>query len=364
MDPLGDVLYVANANTDSTFGGSTLVSVDLLRHEHAVSCFRRYGRGDGGDAECGRVSCDQSGWSLGSEATIEQTEAREAIDGKAPADYDRCYCQYDLDDPNVVNCESQRFIIADQTVKVGFFPGSMQILAEDPPNWSTLKSGDALRRGLYMAVRGDPSVTFIDVQRPLRPGRLATESPGLNVSCGDVGADAGPHEPGQPYVTRACADANRVQRTADEILIDVNNPSAGTQPRLSVPTEPMEIQIDRGCVEKGFRHDRGTFLTDAAQNPSHHPPCYKDDGMGGVTSGTYYQYLVASHLAHGEISAYDLGKSAISPVTPVMAPSGTVAVNSSGPPPCLPSSRRLQPWLRRSRRERRHTAGARAAGWS
>lgn len=313
MDPLGDVMYAVNANTDSTFGGSTLVAIDVLRQEHAVRCFRKYGRGTSNDADCGpAVSCDDLG-NIDSSSSVEFTEAAEAATGKSSAYYDRCYCQYDIEDEQtpfgldnqqrVVNCESQRFIMADQTVKVGFFPSSVQILAEDPPDWSKLAEGTELRRGLYIAVRGDPSITFVDVRRPYRPGRLPTQSPGLQMSCGDTASDGIGHEPGQPYSLRLCSDANRVQRTAEEVLVDPTNPDLGWQPRLRVPTEPMEIQIDRGCVEPGASRQRGGS-------------CTKDDGKGGRVPATYYQYLVATHLARGEISAYDLGTSAQLPQPP------------------------------------------------
>lgn len=316
MDPLGDIMYVANANTDSTFGGSTLVAIDALRYEHAISCYRKYGRGLSNDDECGRaVSCEDLS-TLDSNSSVELTESTEAATGKPSAHYDRCYCEYDVEDEQipfgldrqqrVVNCESQRFVMADQTVKVGFFPASMQILAEDPPDWSKVAEGDTLRRGLYLAVRGDPSITFIDVKRPYRPGRLPTQSPGLRLSCGDLESDSIKHEPGQPYALHLCADSNRVQRTAEEILIDATNPDLGWQPRLRVPTEPMEIQIDRGCIEPGSQRTRGGG-------------CTTDDGMGGrVPGGTYYQYLVATHLARGEISAYDLGTDWRNPVPPVL----------------------------------------------
>jgi len=318
MDPLGDVLYVANANTDSTFGGSTLVSIDLLRYEHAVSCYRKYGRGPSSDDECGRaVDCSDLG-AIEKQTTVEATDAADAATGKSPAHYDRCYCEFDLEDEQttysadartrIVNCESQRFIIADQTVKVGFFPASMQILAEDPSNWSALSKGESLRRGLYLAVRGDPSITFIDIKRPFRPNRLPTESAGLQVSCGDLESDSVRHEPGQPYSLHLCADSHRVQRTppSDEIWIDPMKPELGTQPRLRVPSEPMEIQIDRGCIGEGAYRKRGT-------------PCMKSNGMGGtVPGGQPYQYLIATHLARGEISAYDLGQDPQNPVPPVL----------------------------------------------
>ena len=86
------------------------------------------------------------------------------------------------------------------------------------------------------------------------------------MSCGDAASDAIRHEPGQPYALHLCADSNRVQRTAEEVLVDPSNP-LGWQPRLRVPTEPMEIQLDRGCVEPGAQRQRGGG-------------CTKDDGKG------------------------------------------------------------------------------------
>ena len=61
VDPLGDILYATNTNADLSFGGSTLFAVDLLRHERAVACFRKYGAGDfpakdGDELGCGKVN--------------------------------------------------------------------------------------------------------------------------------------------------------------------------------------------------------------------------------------------------------------------------------------------------------------------
>lgn len=318
LDPLGDVLYVANTNADLSFGGSTVIAADVLRHERAVACFRKFGHDTGGDSECGSVSCSDSGWALGPLATLEDTELTEARSSSPAADFDRCYCVRDLDDSSVVNCESQRFILADQAVKVGFFPGSIQVVAEDPPNWAALSDGAQLHRGLYLAVRGDPSITFIDVTRPLLPGRSATRSPDLRLNCGEGEDPSGPHMPGQPYSLHACTDSNRVQQTGDEVLTDPNFPDSGTMPRFKVPPEPMDLRVDVGCVERGFKHERGTFLTDPAQNPQQKPPCYYDDPMGARQIGTYYQYLVASHLGTGQVSSYDVGKNATLPVSPVL----------------------------------------------
>ena len=331
VDPLGDLLYVANTNADLSFGGSTLFAVDLLRQERAVACFRRYGAGEFQSlsshnpplpdlAECGQVNCSDSGAALGNTASIEQTERREAM-SKAPASqFDRCYCQRDVDDPTIVNCEPQRFIISEQTVKLGFFPGEMRILAEDPPVWlPNAAPRNLLHRAIYMTVRGDPSVTFIDATRPLILGRQATDSPRLDLNCSSIPraddqATVG-HNPGDHYVLKECADQNRVQRTVDDVLIDMNNPSAGTAPRFLLPTEPLGIRIDRGCIEPGAIHERGTFYG-PSQNSN--PDCYSVDTMGKKVPGTYYQYLVTTHLPTAQVSAFNLPGTPLSPLAPVL----------------------------------------------
>ena len=90
MDPLGDVLYAANTNADLSFGGATVVAIDVLRHARAVECFRRFGSDPGsvGDSSCGTVSCGDAGSVLGSTATIEETESKEAALSQRVADYD------------------------------------------------------------------------------------------------------------------------------------------------------------------------------------------------------------------------------------------------------------------------------------
>ena len=338
MDPLGDVLYATNTNADLSFGGSTVVAVDILRHARAVEYFRRFGSDAGvvGDSFCGQVSCADSGAALGVSATLEETEGKEA--GQRVADYDRCYCQRDIDDPSVVSCESQRFVMADQTVKIGFFPGELQLLAEDPPNWLALPERAALRRGLLIAVRGDPSITLVESARPLRRGRSGGESPELRLSCdttnrlsdADVAAPLAAHPAGTRYALSQCSGSNRVNRTPDDVWVNPDDESQGTRPRFELPAEPMSIYVDRGCIEPGFRHDRGTFLSDRNQNPTGKPPCYKVEGAA-VRTGTYYQYLVSSHLPTGQASAFDLGKSPTDLQAPVLSDvSGSLVSTTDG----------------------------------
>jgi hypothetical protein len=340
VDPLGDVLYATSTNADLSFGGSTLFAVDLLRFERAVGCFRNPNQ-----PECGKIDCAQSGYALGLLATVEQTEKLEAQSGIPPAQFDRCYCQRDVDDPEIVNCEPQRFILSNQTTKLGFFPAEMRVLAEDPPLWGAAATSPnlLLHRGLYIAVRGDPSVTFIDATRPLRPGRQPTgssltdlDSLRLDFNCGSEpprkdDQPTAAHTPGQPYTLKQCADANRVQRTIDDVLVDMDDPGQGTIPRFQLPAEPLDVVVDRGCLEPGAIHERGSFYgqtqqcdgTDAQGQPVKIPcDCYTNgvNAMGQPVRlpGTYYQYLVTTHLANGQVSAFQLPGTPTSPEPPVL----------------------------------------------
>lgn len=338
LDPLGDVLYATNVNVDRSFGGSTLLAVDVLRHERAVSCFRKYGADRTadvtGDEECGRISCADSGASLGALASIEDTQARES--GGNPAHYDRCYCERDLLDPNVVNCESQRFVLSGQTTKLGFYSGELQLVAEDPPNWpaagaeQAAGATDTLNRGLYLAVRGDPSVTFVKVRRPIRFGRQGSQSPEVTLDCGGRSAD----EPKDAL--RLCTEDYRVQHTLDEILIDPNKPESGVKWRFEVPPDPGSVRFDRGCRLPGDVHQRGTLYGKGSQNPPPGsapcmvkdssgnkveiacPPCYHVDGDGLTVKGDSYQYLVSTHVPSANVAAYDLGEMAREPALPVL----------------------------------------------
>lgn len=335
IDPLGDVLYVANTNFDRSFGGATLVAVDVDRHERAVSCFRKYGAdtfdSDGnpvparGDAECGMISCADSGYSLGRDATVEATDLQES-GYFAPAHFDRCYCQRDVFDSNVVNCEPQRFIVQGQTTKVGSFPADLQLLAEDPPNWdAAFTESQTLYRSLYLAVRGDPSVTFMRIERPLPTTATSLTKPKVKIDCGGRTDKEGLRD------LRSCSAFHRIQRTPDDIYIDPNRPEEGTIPRFEVPLEPSALTVDRGCVQPGQVHHRGTAYSSDKQNPPPGvadclqngakvpcPPCYHIDGGGNAVADPFYQYLVATHAQNGYVSAFDLGQNPLVPTPPVL----------------------------------------------
>lgn len=311
IDPLGDVLYVSNANTDRSFGGGTVAAIDALRHEHAVGCFRQPQRGDCAPA----LRCEAVTAALGSSPSMQavlryEADALARGEIKAPADLDRCFCEADLLDPSIINCDSDRFILHEQTVKTGSFGGQIRLLAEDPADWTAAREGQELRRGLYLAVREDPSVTFVEVSRPLRLSRSATAPAGVTLRCGAARAS------GESITF--CDDEHRVQHTPDEVLINPDDPSQGVRYRYMVPAEPFGLSIDRGCQLPGYVHARGDFARDGQGNLLLDKPLCRSQA-GDVRADIYYQYLVASHLSVADLSSYRLQGSGAQPGLPVLA---------------------------------------------
>ena len=336
MDPLGDVLYASNSNADLSFGGATLVAIDVARYERAVGCYRRHGAAEGagrrGDGDCGVVDCQDSGLArLGSGGTVEAIDREERAG--AP-DYDRCYCAQDILDGGIVNCASDRFVLRSQTIKTGNFSGQLRLVSEDPIDWNA--PGATLTRRLYLPVRGDPSVTYVDIERPGRTTRPAGAELQLTMRCG------GPRGSGQPLTS--CDEAHRIQRTPDTVPIDPDHPENGDRPRLELPPEPFTLKVDRGCRLPDFRHARGDLQ--GGQRLCRGP-------SGEVRSDLYYEYLVSTHLAGSELAILDLqGPGGAPALTDVRG--GLLPATAAGQRGAYTASPRVpgdlsQPWYMTSR---------------
>jgi hypothetical protein len=209
IDPTGDLLYVTNSNGDLSFAGGTLVAVDAERHERAVAAYRRDGH-----AGCG----DRLGW----EVSIDEVERRETGRQATDPARDRCYCREDVLDTSIINCDGDRFVLRGQTVKTGNFSGSVRLV----------EAGDRERR-LYLPVRGDPSLTYVRVQRGA-----------------DRMLDCGGGRGERDHIS-LCDDSHRVQRSPDTVLADPADPESERVPRLTLPPEPFGVAVDRG---PGYEH--------------------------------------------------------------------------------------------------------------
>ena len=172
VDPNGDWLYVVNSNSDLRFNAGTVVGVDLakVRTDRAASWDR----------------CAYSGL---------------IPDRNEPAPF----CCRDFVDSNIVNCDERRYITPNTTVRIGSFGGTVVAQSAGPS-----------RRRLFVAVRAEPSITFIDV----------TSNGGqLKMTCND---------PASAQSNELCGDAWRITRGVQ----------AGDNTALTFQEEPHDMVLD------------------------------------------------------------------------------------------------------------------------
>jgi len=138
MDPGGQYVYVSNGNADLRYGGGTVMMVDMLSFECTVAAYRKFFPLTDSDAVYPMpATCNP------------------AVDYHVL--WDNAKCRRDALDPSIIICDESAFILQNSTVAVGNFAGSIRLLA-DPI--------DDLHRTLFVSVRGDPSITRVDVHFP------------------------------------------------------------------------------------------------------------------------------------------------------------------------------------------------------
>lgn len=221
LDPDGQHLYVTSANADVRFGGGMLHIVDTARFECAIASFEGKALG---------ASCD---------ATVAADDA--------------AGCKRDPNDPAVVDCEEAPFILGNSTVKLGNFAGKMVMQ----------RTGDKTRT-LYIVVRGDPSITYVDVDwnRDItRPGIL---------DCID---DPSRLENRSGYNATTNVATTPIPCDASHLLqrYECKNKISCTDDVEQIPVEPF-----------GLLHDQGT-----------------------LPSGEPYSHLLAVHLFGSEVQLID-----------------------------------------------------------
>lgn len=235
VDPARRYLYVSNANADLRFAGGTIEVIDLQRFDCAVSQFQ---------GVLDPMQCPQ---------------AQAAADSSGPRG-----CVYDPLDPSVIDCDEGPYIFGNTTVGVGNFAGNMR-----------LQIRDLLTRTLFVAVRGDPSITWInvDLNRDLTvPGGLdCFDNPASIIS-----------RPGYNPTTRTttapprCDPSHLVQNYCKP---DAGQAAARPSPDcpagstlLNLPPEPFALQLDEGLR----------------------------------VSAAPYKRLVVSHLSTGQVTVMDV----------------------------------------------------------
>lgn len=175
-DPGGRYLYVVNSNSDLRYNAGTLVSLDLtIAADHRARAAEWEG-------------CPSPGY-------------------VPPRSNAAAYCCRDYFDREILNCDDRGYIDARRTIQLGSF-GSTLVVEEGPDPARRTTS-----RRLYVAVRAEPSVTFVDA---------TLDGAGVSFRCA-------PGEPGQNHL---CDPSYKVLGETD--------PERG--PRLA--EEPHNLAID------------------------------------------------------------------------------------------------------------------------
>gem|GEM_PF-1282390 len=211
-------MFVLNANSDLVFNSGTLLPIDLDSFYRAWMrapelCFQADGvacsadlpcAGTGQTCEAGVCATDNSvraeACKVGRPATATDPGpwAQWPIVGDVDADLtEDVPCRHNLLKPQVVECEDRYFIDQDAGVFIGHFGTSLRGWVPDPTDAETRKRGAKL----MVAVRGDPSITLIDIEGDL-------DGP-PELHCGE-GEDSGQYDP------RRCSGASLLRFVRNE----------------------------------------------------------------------------------------------------------------------------------------------------
>jgi hypothetical protein len=216
MDPGGRFAYVSNGNADLRYGGGTVMVADMLAFECTIARFRQLSPvklpqpGDPPPPPFPVACGDPSQWDLGMNGSL---------------------CRPDPLDPTIVDCDESGFVRGNSTVRIGNFAGAVKVRVDphDPAN----------KRRLFVAVRGDPSITMINVD-------LSKEASTSRVlDCYDPSHRLPPPAaPGQqPPSPTPCDVSALAQQFYCQGLPACTLGSNGTGP-TQLPTEPFGMEID------------------------------------------------------------------------------------------------------------------------
>jgi DNA-binding beta-propeller fold protein YncE len=196
LGPDESALFVANANSDLTYDSGTIAAFDL-----------------------DEVEAITTAW---------------LTSGSAPSGRD---CEVDRSVAYTLVCNEREALLADATVRIGNFATKIAVQQlTDPGSWR-----------LFAAVRGDPSITWIDYDLTSR-----------DLDCGDVGASY-----------PECDDNHRLTQLRND-------------PDLSrIPDEPFSLYVDsqNGYVVATHLTSGAVSLTDA---PADGSPPVLSDALGGL----------------------------------------------------------------------------------
>jgi DNA-binding beta-propeller fold protein YncE len=198
VDTNGNWLYVVNSNNDLRFNAGTLLAIDLQKAK--------------GDRERQPAAVGLAAWPPCSRNHFTDDTAPESL----AATLDEPCC-FDLLRPHALNCNERAYAQADATVQIGSFGGEAAIQAN-------LGAGGEPVDRVFMMVRAEPSITFVDVTH-------ANGSVQMRCTGSRQGADV---QPGNPF----CDDNWRVRRPGGS---DVSQNVFPEEPHAMVLDEALGI---------------------------------------------------------------------------------------------------------------------------
>ncbi len=214
LSPDGRYLFVSNGNSDLKYNGGTIVAVDV---QEAID----------------RLSMSWTGDTTGIAALAES-------------------CRYAPQNPQLVEChegdvgDTPGVVVSDLTVRTGFYPSFIAVERIDDRNicGSHLPDVDDVPDGeisyrLHTPVRGDPSITYIDVI-------TVPSADGSTVACLDCGDGC---------VTKEIRDCK------GDYKLDQPSPAREDYVASLLPTEPYGLALDRAGGFMVLSHLSGGSLS-------------------------------------------------------------------------------------------------------
>jgi len=202
-DPTSSWLFVTNSNADLRYNDGTLVVVDL-----AGAASDRL-KGPGAPA-----------WDL-----CPQEDYVNPLPRSDPQ-----ICCWDRLDASILNCDERRYVQPASTVRIGSFAAGMLWQPSCPDACNPGCTADDTAGRLLIGVRGDTSLTWVDVKN--LPGTPAFD-------CGQSGGSLA-----------ECAAAHRLVETTSALVTESMDPNL---PIVNLPDEPYSLALDasRGLLYVG-----------------------------------------------------------------------------------------------------------------
>jgi YVTN family beta-propeller protein len=209
VDPAGQWLYVVNSNSDLRFNAGTVVALNLSKATQ--------------DRINDRAQGSSTAWGVCPNSIFVQPQ-------NGPANF----CCHDYVDHQILNCDERAYVDPAATVRIGSFGGTMAVQR-------FTKDGQDVRR-LFVSVRAEPSLTFIDV---------APRADGISMSC---------TPPGMP-ANSFCTDDHRIKTGT---AIDGTALKFQEEPHPMVLDDTLKVLFvgHLGGVDQGRLVARGVSVID------------------------------------------------------------------------------------------------------